>query len=96
MIGTVRWEGRGGSAVRELNSCGQPQRKLGAGGATFAVAGSEFTLGGIYAFGSEPTSASIDLIPDDAVDDSIVELRQELENTFRRITFILGFTISFE
>ncbi len=67
-----------------------------AGGATFAVAGSEFTLGGIYAFGSEPTSASIDLIPDDVVDDPIVELRQELENTFRRITFILGFTISFE
>ena len=66
-----------------------------AAGASFAVGSSEFTVGGIYAFGSAPNQNTIHLIPDDDPDDETVPLPRELELRFRRLTFILGFSIGF-
>jgi hypothetical protein len=65
-----------------------------AAGLTFPVGESEFTFGGIYAFGSEKRDEGIDLIPDSGEGDGVM-LPQELTARFRRLTFILGFSISF-
>jgi hypothetical protein len=65
-----------------------------AAGLTFPVGTSEFTFGGIYAFGSEPRTEGVDLIPDQGQEDDIM-LPQELTTRFSRITFILGFSIAF-
>jgi hypothetical protein len=55
----------------------------------------DVAVGGIYAFGSAPTQNTIQLIPDDDPDDETVPLPRELELRFRRLTFILGFSIGF-
>jgi len=63
---------------------------LSAGG-TFGIGGSNFTLGGIYAWGSH-NIAGIDLVPGGG---GPVTGPDELLVSFRRFTFILGFSIGF-
>jgi hypothetical protein len=65
-----------------------------AAGLTFPVGASEFTFGGIYAYGSDKRGEGIDAIPDNGEGDGVM-LPQELTAKFRRITFILGFSIDF-
>jgi len=60
-------------------------------GGTFSVGASDFTIGGILAWGSDVTRAGIDLIPGDDPG----ELPDELGIKFTRFTFILGFSIGF-
>jgi hypothetical protein len=65
-----------------------------AAGLTFPAGASEFTFGGIYAFGSDKRDEGIDVIPDSGEGDDVM-LPQELTAKFRRLTFILGFSIDF-
>ncbi|UCF19492.1 MAG: hypothetical protein JSU87_16475 [Gemmatimonadota bacterium] len=69
-----------------------------AAGATFTVGRSDFTLGAVYGFGDAPTAARLTLIPDGEVAEPGVESEDlnRLDARFRRLTFILGFAISFE
>ena len=62
------------------------------GGGTFALGPSDFTIGGIVAWGSDVTQTGIDFIPGD---DDPVELPDQLPLKFFRFTFILGFSIGF-
>ncbi len=63
-------------------------------GATFTVARTSFTLGGIFSFGSEPTRTGIELLPDGTEGEPI--LPQQVDTDFFRFTFILGFTLALE
>jgi len=68
-----------------------------AAGASFALAGSEFTLGAVYAFGNETTEHGIDLVPDEDQEDGDdpTDLPQELKARYRELTFVLGFAVDF-
>jgi hypothetical protein len=60
------------------------------GGATFTVGRSSFTMGLIYAFGDD-AAPPVRLSPE-----LLASARQREDNvTFRRITFIIGFELSF-
>ncbi len=62
------------------------------GGGTFSVGASDFTVGGIVAWGSDVTQTGIDFVPGDS---SSVDLPEQLPLKFFRFTFILGFSIGF-
>ncbi len=62
------------------------------GGGTFTMGSSDFTIGGIMAWGSDVTRRGIDFIPGN---DEPVDLPDELAVKFFRFTFILGFSIGF-
>jgi hypothetical protein len=62
------------------------------GGGTFTMGSSDFTIGGIVAWGSDMTRRGIDFIPGD---DEPVDLPDQLAVKFFRFTFILGFSIGF-
>jgi len=66
-----------------------------AAGATFPVGNTEFTLGAVYAFGNDSRLRGIDLIPEDDPDDGGIQLPQNLETKFNRLTFILGFSFAY-
>ena len=66
-----------------------------AAGASFALAGSEFTLGAIYAFGNDTTEHGIDLIPEDDGGEAGTNFPQELKARYRELTFVLGFSVGF-
>jgi len=66
-----------------------------AAGLAFPIGTSEFTVGGVYAFGSEPREQGVALIPDEAEDGDELILPQDITAKFRRITFVLGFSIVF-
>jgi long-subunit fatty acid transport protein len=61
------------------------------GGGTFSMGASDFTIGGIVAWGSEQTRTGIDLVPGD----DPLDLPDELQANFFRITLVLGFSIGF-
>lgn len=65
-----------------------------AGGASFPVGSSSFTVGAVYAWGSEHLNRSVSLVPDGGggTDEEYVE---EIRVRFTRLTAILGFSISF-
>jgi hypothetical protein len=62
------------------------------GGGTFSLGPSDFTVGGIVAWGSDVTETLIDFVP--PIGGSVV-LPEELQAKFFRVTFILGFSIGF-
>ncbi len=61
-------------------------------GGTFGVGASDFTVGGIVAWGSDVTQTGIEFVPGGG---SPVDLPSELGLSFFRFTFILGFSIGF-
>ena len=61
-------------------------------GGTFSIGASDFTLGGIVAWGSDVTRSGIDLVPGGS---GPVVLPDQLQAKFFRFTFILGFSIGF-
>jgi len=62
-----------------------------AGGATFAIRRSEFTVGIAYAWGDEEVGQEIDLEP--GSDGTIVDPGTKSTLAYRRITFVLGFSV---
>ncbi len=67
-----------------------------AGGASFPIGHSSFTIGAVFARGSETLDEGVDLIPgDDPGGDEGIDVPQDIHVKFTQLTFILGFTISF-
>jgi hypothetical protein len=62
-----------------------------AGGATFGIRRSEFTLGIAYAWGDEEVSQEVDLDPGDG--GSVVDPGNNATLTYQRISFVLGFSV---
>ncbi len=62
------------------------------GGGTFSLGASDFTVGGIVAWGSDITRTGIDFVPGGG---GPVQLPDQLQAKFFRFTFILGFSIGF-
>ncbi len=62
------------------------------GGGTFSVGASDFTVGGIVAWGSDVTRTGIDFLPGGG---GPVDIPDQLQAKFFRFTFILGFSIGF-
>lgn len=62
------------------------------GGGTFNIGASDFTVGGIVAWGSDVTNTGIEFVPGGG---SPIDLPDQLPLKFFRFTFILGFSIGF-
>ena len=66
-----------------------------AGGATFPIGKSTFTVGMVYSAGSNVRPREFALLPDPAPGDPELELPEQLRVKYTQLTFILGFNISF-
>jgi hypothetical protein len=62
-------------------------------GGTFSIGASDFTLGGIMAWGSDVTNSGIELIPGGG--GAPIDPPDQIDVKFFRVTFILGFSIGF-
>ncbi len=61
-------------------------------GASFSIGRSEFTLGINYAFGSGKTKGPVNL-PESEVKNTLIDLLEDSELDYRRLKFLIGFSI---